>query len=473
MILPSSFMARLSVLVPGTGSGFGVLRAREYTKSRIDQTALAFRDLYETVKTAVGEDVNVGDVAAVFDSAADVVCKSCSKTAKCWHLEYNTTVDAMNNATPAMLERGSLLESDLPEHFRKKCLNLTELTEAVNRELKALQYRRQYRKRLHENQSAAFNQYSDISSILGGISEELGSASSIEPELENRFRKYLRSCGVQAETAVFRDRGGRLHAEIFGANFDDAKKIPDYLDKLSAVANVRLCIVDGAPDPDRLLFLEAEPLAASVGICCRKKNEKEQSGDRGAYFKTDEGILYVVLSDGMGTGNQAARYSGDAVRILERFLRSGVAPETAVRLLNDLMLLKNEDDTGCATVDLVCINLFTGVSRLFKYGAAPSYLRSNLAVRRIKGKSLAAGLGVPPHDAPDQLKMDLKAGSVAVIVSDGVTAGLDDRWLIELIAKFGGENPRELASSIIEKASEKFGAEDDMTVIAILVTERS
>ena len=175
----------------------------------------------------------------------------------------------------------------------------------------------------------------------------------------------------------------------------------------------------------------------------------------------------------MGTGDHAARYSGDAVRILERFLRSGVAPETAVRILNDLMLLKNEDDTGCATVDLVCINLFSGSSRMFKYGAAPSYLRHGRTVRRVKGKSLAAGLGIPPHDAPDQLKMELHPGSAAVIVSDGVTAGNDDSWLCEAISKFEGDEPRELAGSIIETAVAKNGAEDDMTVIAIFVSERT
>jgi stage II sporulation protein E len=378
----------------------------------------------------------------------------------------------MNNATSAMLERGSLNETDLPDYFQRTCVNLTEYIKAVNNELKSLLYRRQYKKRLKENQSAAFNQYADISAILGGISDELGAGTSFEPELENRLRKYLRSLSIQAETAVFRDRSGRLHAEIFGANFSALRKIPDYLEKLSAVFNVRLCAIDSETDHDRIFLLEAEPLSASVGISCKKKNEKEPSGDRGAYFKTEEGFLYVLLSDGMGTGDHAARYSGDAVRILERFLRSGVAPETAVRMLNDLMLLKNEDDTGCATVDLVCINLFTGSARMFKYGAAPSYLRHGRTVRRIKGKSLAAGLGVPPHDAPDQLKMELRPGSVAVIVSDGVTAGNDDAWLCETISKFDGDAPRELAGAIIETAVGKNGAEDDMTVIAILVEER-
>ncbi len=473
MVLPPSLMARLSVLLPGTGSGYGIVRAREYTKERVKQTAAAFRDLYETVKSVTGTGQNDSDVAAVFDKAADVVCVGCSKLSKCWHLDYQSTVDAMNNATEAMLRRGRLEEADLPGYFTDTCTKLPELICAVNSELKALLYRRQYKKRLKENQAAAFNQYADISTILSDISEELGSGIHFEPEHEIRLRKYLRSINIQAETAVFRDRSGRLHAEIFGASFTALKKDPSYLEKLSAVFNVRLCAIDDASSPDRIVLLEAEPLAASVGTACKRRNEREASGDRGAYFKTDEGLLYVILSDGMGSGDNAAKYSSDAVRILERFLRSGVQPETAVRMLNDLMLLKNEDDTGCATVDLVCINLFTGSARMFKYGAAPSYLRSGKAVRRIKGKSMAAGLGVPPHDAPDQLKMELRAGSLAVIVSDGVTAGLDDKWLCDAIAEYEGDNPRALAVSVIDKAAENFGAEDDMTAIAIAVTERA
>lgn len=472
MVLPSSFMARLSILLPGSGSGHGVMKAREYTKTRVDQTAMAFRDLYETVRTAAGSGSNDNDVAAIFDKAADDICLTCAKTAKCWHIEYQTTVDAMNNATPAMLERGILAEDDLPEHFQKTCINLTGFVGAVNNELKSLLYRRQYKKRLKENQSAAFNQYSDISAILSGISEELGAGTSFEPELENKLRRYLRSMSIQAETAVFRDRSGRLHAEIFGANFNALKKFPDYLEKLSAVFNVRLCAIDSATEPDRIYLLEAEPLSAAVGFACKKKYEKEQSGDKGAYFKTDEGILYVILSDGMGSGNQAAKYSSDAVRILERFLRSGVAPETAVRMLNDLMLLKNEDDTGCATVDLICLNLFTGSARMFKYGAAPSYLKHGKSVRRVKGRSLAAGLGLPPHDAPDQLKMELKPGTAAVIVSDGVAAGADDAWLCETISSFEGDEPKKLAGAIVDAAVAKNGAEDDMTVITIFVSER-
>jgi len=472
MILPPSLMSRLSVLIPGTGGGYGLLKAREYTRARVELAAQAFRELYETVGSAVGKGKRDSDIAAVFDGAADVVCLKCSKQARCWHINYQDTLDAMNNATKPMLARGKLEEDDLPEYFRQTCINLSEFITAVNAELRGVLYRRQYKKRLQENQLAAVNQYAEVASILKGIAEELGAGVAAEPELEGRLRKFLKGVNIPGETAVFTDKSGRLHAEIFGTSVRALKSVPNYLEKLSEVLRVRICAVEKPDEPDRLYLLEAEPLAASVGISFKKKNQEQVSGDKGAYFKTDDGVLYVILSDGMGTGELAARYSGDTVRILERFLRSGVEPETAVRMLNDLMLLKNQDDTGCATVDLVCVNLFTGETKMFKYGAAPSYLRTGDTVRRVKGRSLAAGLGVPPHDAPDRHVMHLRPGNIAVIVSDGVTGGADDGWLVKMISEDGGEDPRQLAASIVEQAAKRFGSDDDMTVIVIQIKER-
>jgi len=110
---------------------------------------------------------------------------------------------------------------------------------------------------------------------------------------------------------------------------------------------------------------------------------------------------------------------------------------------------------------------------MFKYGAAPSYLRHDDTIRRVRGKSLAVGLGTPPHNAPDHVKMELQPGSIAVMVSDGVISGTGDSWLEDIISDFeGGKNPRKLSKAIIDQAFKKSGKDDDMTVIAIQVSLR-
>ena len=45
----------------------------------------------------------------------------------------------------------------------------------------------------------------------------------------------------------------------------------------------------------RLVLLEAEPLAVSVGVAAVKKEGEPVSGDRGTYFKTEQGVLCATL----------------------------------------------------------------------------------------------------------------------------------------------------------------------------------
>jgi stage II sporulation protein E len=90
----------------------------------------------------------------------------------------------------------------------------------------------------------------------------------------------------------------------------------------------------------------------------------------------------------------------------------------------------------------------------------------------VKGKSLAAGLGAPPLDAPDHVKMELRAGSLALMVSDGVAGGGEDGWLIDLLDAYDGRNPRELSAAIVDLAAKKSGCEDDITAIAIQLINR-
>ena len=188
---------------------------------------------------------------------------------------------------------------------------------AVNGQLRGLAYRRQLRTRLSENRSVAWAQYTDISQVLGRVADELGSINGADPTVERRMLRYLRSLDIDGEAAVYRDGGGRMHVVLESGRLTPLTREADYLEKLSAVAGVRLCQPEEwSEGSSRLNLLEAEPLAVSVGIASLKKRGEKVSGDKGSYFKTDAGVLCVLLSDGMGCGDEAARDSDQVVSIL-------------------------------------------------------------------------------------------------------------------------------------------------------------
>lgn len=457
--------------VPSTGeSGL-----RRYAAARARRVSLAFKDLYGTVFRTLGSTVNDNDVATVFDRAAAAVCAGCKNKEDCWQKNFMDTLSVMNDATGPMTKRGKLLREDLAERFLEKCQSPGAFISAVNGELRGMTYRRQFRSRLNENRTAAYGQYKELAEIIDGVAQELDSAGGADPLAERRLRRFLRAMDIEAEVSVFRDSRGRLRAVIESGRLGPLLRQGNYLDILSGVLGTRLC---KPPNEDeisdrRLVVLEAEPLVVSVGIAGMKKKGEPVSGDRGTYFKTDQGVLCVILADGMGSGESAARESVNAVRTLEAFLRAGVDPAVAMKLLNSVLLLKNGEEWGYSTIDLMCVDLFTGETCFYKYGAAPSFVKNGKVIRRVRGESLAAGLCAGDGSSPDIVRMKLKPGNVALIASDGVMVESRDAWLRELLLKSDGSDTKALARDALKAAVKQFGCEDDMTVLAVRVDERA
>ena len=473
MLLPSSVLGQVGGLLQVTERGSGESGLRRYVAGRVRDLGEAYGELFKVVQEGLQEPYNEENLARVFDRAADEVCTACPHKNRCWNGEYMDTLSALNDASLAMKANGSLRREDIPEHFRQRCSGLDAFVTAVNGELRALNYRRELRARLEENRSVAWGQYTDTAQVLSRVAGELGSLNGADPLAERRLLRYLRSLDVDAETAVYRDGRGRLRVVIESGRLTPLTRQEDYLEKLSQVVGVRLC----RPEEDReassrLTLLEAEPLAVSVGLAALKKKGERVSGDRGSYFKTDSGVLCVLLADGMGTGDEAARDSARVVGILEKFLRSGADPAVAMKILNSVLLLRGGDNWGFTTVDLMCVDLFTGETCFYKYGAAPSYVKSGRQIRRIKGETLAAGLCPGDGSAPDLVRMRLRPGCTALIASDGVAAGTEDDWIISLLS-LEQTDMKGLARTVLREAEERWGAGDDMTVLTVRVEERA
>jgi stage II sporulation protein E len=469
MLLPNEWLMKLKaektvVLYKGG------IREMEYQLSKARLASSAFDEIYGILKRTTEAGRNDNDISSVFDVAAEEVCRRCERRGECWGSRYESTKNVINDVTLRMGARGYISAEDFPQHFRDLCLNIQAFTGSVNNELKALYRRRQFLNRLKENRELLYKQYEDMSKLLKGIGVR-GSVSDTAAVsgTESRIDAYLRASGIAAESYVFRDANGRLHIDIEGGGLFGLLRTKGWLDMLSSAAEMRLCCLNSnIKDTDNVLhLLEAEPLAANVGIASLCKEGQAQSGDMATYFKTPEGMLYLIISDGMGSGREAAADSGDAVKITEKLLRAGLNPDLAMSILDSAMLLRSDKNMGCASIDLMGINLFNGETVMYKYGAAPSYVRKGDRVFEVNGESLAAGLG---GGAPDLTRLRLTEGSAAVIVSDGATGCTEE--ILEKLYDINAENVKKLACSILESVARIGKTRDDMTVLTLSVEAR-
>lgn len=322
-------------------------------RRKIAASAAALRELYDSI--ARPRTLTEENPAAIFDRAAEKVCRGCALCDYCWEKEYQRTYTALNDATAALLRRGQGRGEDFPSYFSERCIHFSSFLSAVNGELRAYLLRRQYRRLLEDDRAKAASQYAQLSELMQSAAD---------------------------------------------------------------------------------------------------------------------GTLCLLLSDGMGCGEAAQRESSMAVRLLERFLRAGIDAPPALKTLNSALSLRAESTDSFTTVDLLTLSLQTLEGELYKYGAAPSYLKRGGTVRRVTCSCLPAGLqeGSPP---PEATHIKLSPGCFLVMLSDGVADSLDDEWLQNLLAGWEGHDPQQLVAAILADSMDKRGGTDDAGVLALYIPEDS
>ncbi len=217
---------------------------------------------------------------------------------------------------------------------------------------------------------------------------------------------------------------------------------------------------------ERLLAALARPVPKAppcytpeLAVGSAARDDAARSGDRGAAFRDVFGGFYVLLCDGMGTGAPARAESDRATRFLKAFLAAGLAPDTALELVNGFFLLRKQ--TAFATLDLLWLDLHSGEGTLYKWGAAPSYLRRGETVEKIGTATPPPGLEAAEGRVPGQYELSLREGETLVMVSDGAYGEETEQRL----TAFSGGTVRDLASCLITLG--QADTADDRTAVVL------
>lgn len=213
----------------------------------------------------------------------------------------------------------------------------------------------------------------------------------------------------------------------------------------------------------------------------RKRNaldEKTYCGDSFGVIRTgDDGKLFTFISDGMGSGREAAVTSGLCTLFLQKLLPINVSGGDSVgatlQLLNSFLRSRNSagERESLATVDLGVLDLVGCRAGFYKSGAAPTYVFRDGALFKLRARTMPIGI-VKAIDT-GRVDMELLPGDVIIMVSDGVTEGREEcPELFELLrSRLLTHSAEELADAVIGYADER-GCRDDVSVVVVKITER-
>jgi len=224
---------------------------------------------------------------------------------------------------------------------------------------------------------------------------------------------------------------------------------------------------------DSMILLETVP-AYSIQHAEAKKPKQGQKicGDRVHMFADADQNPCLLLCDGMGSGVQAAIASGIGCTVSECLAQAGATPRLITELLNTTLRHRQREDS--CTFDLFSFDRYCGMGTFIKSGAAPT-----LVFRQGKAYKLSAGtppLGVISDPCPEQIRMQLQAGDLVVMASDGIAADFEDAVaLAAIVSGYENETPEELAWHILDRCGKdcqdaaELRRSDDMSVCVVKI----
>lgn len=444
---------------------------RSHTKKRLLEAAASFEVLSGVFDGTTAEE------AEGFQSFAaalpEVVCADCSRCEKCWgeHLEescaaaYAMYEEAMEGRAPKLAE---------VEYRFAGCPRTARITEEFAMLPLREQAEQMARRRTEEGRAAMVTQLRVVSDMLKEYSEELYETTMGDGRVEEELAAELRRIGIFAEQIAVMKRKGRGLRIRMQAYCKNGQSIP------VRRAAQRIGMMFGCPlvsggESERFFgekigeftFEEEPGYLVLTGVARAAKHEEVLSGDSFSFLYPESGETVLLLSDGMGSGEQASRDSEAVISLLEKLLSAGFDEKTAVRLINSVLLLRTEGKSY-STVDISVINPYAGTCEFIKLGAAGTFIKRESWIESVASETLPVGMfGEADYDTKEKKLYD---GDYVIMMSDGVSEVLGEH--IEEVLFLTGKKktdrtPQCVAGEILKAALElcEYKPKDDMTVL--------
>lgn len=423
---------------------------------RISRYAAAFSSLsslFYTVSEKTKE-VSITDLNQQIVKCVENHCQHCSGC----DLDQS---EISNFFTSEVRKSGVAAFSRIPQHISSVCPNACLMARDVN-DLPELR-RREGEKGLKQ----MADEYSAFSSILIDAAKKQEDSGRSDKELAEKIKKML--CANKINCDGVNVCGTRLYEiTVFGVKPDRITATPFEISRLiSSVVGVSLSEPEFVPHDDYILMrLRAIPsLRIEFSKVSEAKNGETVCGDTVSVFENDEKYFYCLVSDGMGSGRDAALTSRLSAIMLEKLLTVGAEKESALKLLNKALVEKQEE--VFATVDLLEIDRIRKTATLIKAGAAPTVVIRNGKSVKLEARTPPAG--IMKNVIADKKVFKIEKGDLIVMLSDGVLQTGNDFMLLPENGIPPMPSARALASALIREARKSCETADDMSVCVLRI----
>ena len=410
---------------------------------------------------------------ALQKAARAEVCADCEKKIFCWEQTRILTDRAFNEAAVSLREHGRLRPELLPERLQVTCRSPNALCDCFTRKYLEQTAREAVRTEVYDAKAATAAQFATVSALLENAAAAAENVLAPDPFLAAQARALFTEAGFTPRAVLLpTDRSGVTTLELLCETLPEA---PDYNALLDAL-QLRTGILFQSPVkesyPERgtlLTFCEKPRFTADFYKCSVCSGGETLCGDACEGFFDGRGAFFCVLSDGMGSGAEAAVDAAMTCALTGKLLRARFSIDAAIDAVNAALQVNAAEET-LTTLDVLRLDLYSGKAELCKAGAYLSalYLGGKTAVAELS----TLPLGILGETRWERTEATLSPGDAVLMMSDGADL-LPAQFFKDLFYQHRNADAKTLATRTLEAARKRapIGRGDDVTVACIRLTD--
>ena len=414
--------------------------------------------------------VETPELTLVYSRTQNSVCRKCGLHSFCWDKNFSDTIDVFSQMANVLQNGEDLTRDKLPAHFARRCIRSTALTEAMCEEYEKFTEGITSGQKVTQVRGIVSDQFGAVADMLHSLSEEFEQARGFDRDSALRIRRVLERYSIIPEDiCCITDPYDRMTVEICCKKTAGKINAGGLTQEISAVCGREFAMpsVTNMGANELITFGERAVYTVDVGACQYASSDCVPCGDSYEYFSDGRGREIMVISDGMGTGRRAAIDGNMASGLLSQLIKSGFGFDCSLKIVNSALLLKSAEESF-ATLDIACLDLFTGKVQIFKAGAPATFVRKKGKAAKTEKPSLPAGILREVEFAKTEII--LEEGDIILMVSDGAVNGGDD-WILSELELWHEGTAAELAGHIAAQAKMRRSdiRPDDVTVTAAII----
>ncbi|MBO5896654.1 MAG: SpoIIE family protein phosphatase [Clostridia bacterium] len=407
------------------------------------------------------------DFTDVIKKTRNKVCGSCGLYESCWRESAEATVQHFNTLLD-LKKNGVYLESKtVPQGFSSTCIRSESISSSFNRLYSEYKVRYLSESRMREMYSLAAEQFVNVAQLLESLSDSIHKSVRFDMDTAAQIRVVAAECGFAVVDCVcVLNNTDKMKIELHVGTDYKKESLLSFNDRLESVVNRRLDLpeVENYDSCVKLIYKELPDYKIIHSAVQYNANNEKYSGDSYSCFTDSDGYFYAVICDGMGTGTRAAITSSLAVSLLEKLVKAGFGIESVIRTVNTCLISKSGDECS-SSLDLMCVDLYTGHAEFYKCGASDTLVKKRSKIVDVGFRSMPLGILGECDIGCGTGYLD--SGDVIVLCSDGVRT--EDYYDIRQAMKsFNGGSVKDFCEGVAESVRKKQPEKkDDMTLITL------